>query len=165
MQGSIHTGDIFSMQEQDISSIPIQLVSQCLVASIQVDLTGGVLERFRSHLLAALQRTNATGVVLDVSGVEVMDLAEFDALRQTMQMADLMGARSVFSGFRPGVVSSLVELDADVCSVEASANLDAALALLVVPEAVEEDGDGAGDESDGAAVRNAQEPESADIEA
>ena len=118
------------MQDHDIARVPIQQVRDCAVASIQIDLNDRVLNQFRADLLQTLQRTNATGVVLDVSGIEVMDLQEFDALRQTMQMASLMGARTVFSGFRPGVVSALVELDADICSVDAFANLDDALAKI-----------------------------------
>ena len=118
------------MQDHDVSRVPIQLVHQCVVASIQIEMDPAALDRFRTDLLETLQRTNATGVVLDVSGIEIMDLAEFEALRQTLQMAELMGARTVFSGFRPGVVSSLVELDAAVCDVTATSSLDDALALL-----------------------------------
>ena len=120
------------MQDHDVSRVPIQLVRQCVVASIQIEMDPAALDRFRTDLLEALQRTNATGVVLDVSGIEIMDLAEFEALRQTLQMAELMGASTVFSGFRPGVVSSLVELDARVCDVAATSSLDDALDLLDV---------------------------------
>lgn len=133
------------MQDHDIARVPIQMVQQCAVASIQVDLNDQVLAQFRSDLLDTLQRTNALGLVLDVSGIEVMDLSEFDALRQTMQMAGLMGAHSVFSGFRPGVVSALVELDADICSVDAFASLDDALASIGAAPALQEDADEAPD--------------------
>ena len=134
------------MPDHDISRVPLQLVQGCVVASIQIELAEAVLEQFRNDLLLMLQRTNATGVVLDVSGIEVMDLEEFDALRQTMQMAGLMGARTIFSGFRAGVVSSLVELDANLCSIEAALNLDVALdALIIKPE---ENADHKGDTSD-----------------
>ena len=59
-----------------------------------------------------------------------MDLVEFQALRDTMNMAALMGARTIFAGFRAGVVSALVELDAAVEDITAAFNLDAAFALL-----------------------------------
>ena len=48
-----------------------------------------------------------------------------------MDMAGLMGARAVFSGFRAGVVSSLVELDAEICGIDAAINLDIALEALI----------------------------------
>jgi rsbT antagonist protein RsbS len=100
------------------------------VASIQVDLGDEALGQFRTDLLEMLQRTNASAVILDVSGIEIIDLVEFQALRDTMSMAALMGARTVFAGFRPGVVSALVELDAPVEDITAAFNLDAAFALL-----------------------------------
>jgi rsbT antagonist protein RsbS len=124
------------MQDHNVSRVPLQLVRNCVVASIQVDLSEGVLSQFRTDLLAMLQHTNAASVILDVSGVEVMDLVEFEALRQTVDMARLMGARSIFSGFRAGVVSALVELDAEVESIHAALNLDAAFDTLETePEA------------------------------
>jgi rsbT antagonist protein RsbS len=118
------------MQDHNIPRIPLQLVSDCVVASIQVDLSEDVLAQFRTDLLAMLQRTSAASVILDVSGVEIMDLVEFEALRQTVSMARLMGARTIFSGFRAGVVSALVELDAEVGSIDAALNLDAAFVAL-----------------------------------
>ena len=118
------------MQDHNIPRIPLQLVSDCVVASIQVDLSEDVLAQFRTDLLAMLQRTSAASVILDVSGVEIMDLVEFEALRQTVSMARLIGARTIFSGFRAGVVSALVELDAEVGSIDAALNLDAAFVAL-----------------------------------
>lgn len=129
------------MNGHDAASIPLQVSRGCVVASIQVDLSDAVLEGFRSQLLELLHSSGATGVILDMSGVEVLDLEEFSALQQTMEMAHLMGARTVFSGFRPGVVSALLELDADTRGMYAALNLDAAFDMLQEvgePEAAEQ---------------------------
>ena len=85
---------------------------------------------FRNDLLGRLDETGLTGVILDVSGVAVMDAEDFQALRATMAMAELMGARCIVSGMRPGVVSSVVELVDDVDGVEAAMNLDEAFIAL-----------------------------------
>ena len=114
------------MTNQEVARIPIQLSRDCVVASIQVDLDDGVLDLFRSDLLSLLQKSGASGVILDVAGIEVLDLEEFEALRSTMEMAALMGATTVFSGFNAGVVSALVDLDADTRGVRATVNLDEA---------------------------------------
>ena len=119
------------MEGHDTASIPLQVSRGCLVASIQVDISDAVLVGFRAQLLELLQSSGAVGVILDMSGVEVLDLDEFEALQQTMDMAQLMGARTVFSGFRPGVVSALLELDADTRGTYAALNLDAAFDMLV----------------------------------
>ena len=112
------------MDSRRTERIPLQLSRSCVVASIQVDLEETVLRTFHTELLDLLQRSGARGVILDLSGVEVLDSVDFAALRRTMAMADLMGAKTVFAGFRPGVVSALVDLEADVCGIDAALNLD-----------------------------------------
>ena len=71
-----------------------------------------------------LQATEAVGIIIEVSGLDVIDVEEFDALRKTMVMVQLMGAKTVIAGLRPGVVSSLVQLDAATDEVDAAMNLD-----------------------------------------
>lgn len=97
-----------------VSKIPLQVLRGCIVASIQIDLSGEVLRQFQKDLLALLQSTGATGVILEVSGVEILDLEDFNALRRTTQMAAIMGARTIMVGLQSGVVSSLVTLGADI---------------------------------------------------
>ena len=118
------------MEGHDAATIPLQVSRGCVVASIQVDISDAVLAGFREQLLELLRSSGAAGVILDMSGVEVLDLDEFEALQQTMDMAQLMGAKTVFSGFRPGVVSALLELDADTRGMYAALNLDAAFDML-----------------------------------
>ena len=110
--------------------IPLQLSRGCVVASIQVDLSDEVLTAFKDEMLRLLHSSEARGVILDVSGVELMDLEDFNALRQAMSMAELMGARCLLAGLQPGVVSALVDIGLDSRGVEAALNLDEAFCLL-----------------------------------
>jgi rsbT antagonist protein RsbS len=110
-----------------------------VVASIQVDLTEDVLRQFRIDLLEMLHESGAGGVVLDLAGVDIMDLEDFEAIRQTLAMATLLGAHTILAGLRPGVVSSLVELDANVEDIRASLNLD--LAFEQIHEILSNSGD------------------------
>jgi rsbT antagonist protein RsbS len=131
--------------------IPLQMLKGCVVASIQVDLTADVLRQFQDDLLALLEASGASAVILDVSGVAVMDVEDFEALRRTMDMASLMGARPLMAGLQPGVVSSLVELEANVGEVHAALNLDDAFRLVEdlpdTPEEVTSDEESDTDES------------------
>ena len=115
---------------KDIPRIALQVSRGVVVASIQVDLDDDVLAQFREDLLGRIQKTGACGVILDVSGLEILDSEEFAALRRIISMTDLMGARSVLVGLRPGVVSSLIETGADVDGLDAAVSLDVAFALL-----------------------------------
>ena len=118
------------METGSVSRIPLQLSRNCVVASIQIDLSEEVLRQFRSDLLDFLHSSGAGGVILDVSGVDVLDLEDFEAIKRTMEMAALMGARTVISGLRPGVVSALVELEADTDGIVAESNLDEAFRAM-----------------------------------
>lgn len=112
------------------SRIPLQLSRNCVVASIQVDLTPSVLHNFREELLNFLQQSGAQAVIFDLSGLEILDLEEFEALRNTISMVSLMGAKSIVAGMRPGVVSALVTLNADIDGILAAFNLDDAFMQL-----------------------------------
>jgi rsbT antagonist protein RsbS len=118
------------MTASGVQRIPLQFVHGCVVASIQIDLTPEVLQQFRMELLERVQASGADGVIFDVSGIDILDLDDFDALRQTMAMAEIMGARSILSGLKPGVVSALIDLGADSGELNAVLNLDGAFRLL-----------------------------------
>jgi rsbT antagonist protein RsbS len=118
------------MSSNSRSGIPLQLSQECVVASIQVDLDEDVLQGFRKELLELLQRSGARGIILDLSGVSIIDGEDFRALRDTMDMARLMGAVTVMSGLQAGVVSALIDLEADTRGVEATLTLDDAYARM-----------------------------------
>ena len=115
---------------EPVARIPLQVSNQCLVASIQVDLTDAVLAQFRDDLLTELQARQAKGVILDLSGIEVMDLSDFEDIRSTITMAGLMGAPAVVCGLHPGVVASLILLGAETDELKAVRDLDTAFELL-----------------------------------
>jgi rsbT antagonist protein RsbS len=110
--------------------IPLQISQGCIVASVQVDLRPDVLAEFQADVLALVRDSGARALIVDLSGVQTIDPEEFDALRRTSDMVRLMGARSILSGINAGVVSALVDLDANVTEVEATRTLDAAFALV-----------------------------------
>ena len=113
-----------------VQRIPLQVARSYVVASIQIDLDPEVLRQFRIDLLECVQKSRANGVILDVSGIDILDLDDFNGLRSTMEMAEVLGARSILSGLNPGMVSALIDLGADPEGVNAVLNLDDAFRLL-----------------------------------
>ena len=69
----------------------------------------------------------ASGVILEVSGVPFMDSHEFQDLRRVMHMAELLGARCMLVGLRPGIIMHLMDSDVDVRGLRAVLGLDEAL--------------------------------------
>lgn len=119
------------MQESSsYAHVPLQISQGCIVASVQVDLRPDVLTAFQASVLNLVRDSGARALIIDLSGVRTIDPEEFEAIRRTSDMARLMGARPILSGLSAGVVSSLVDLDADLTDVEATRDLDAAFALV-----------------------------------
>ena len=61
------------------SGIPLQLSRDCIIASVQIDLTDDVVRQFRKKLLELIRESGAKAVILDLSGLEIMD-THFDCL-------------------------------------------------------------------------------------
>jgi len=110
--------------------IPLQISQHCVVASIQINLTPELLQQLCQDLLEKLHSSGASGVILDVSGVEIIDLTDFTELRKIINMVEIMGAKTIISGLKPGVISALVDLDADIDGINAVLNLDDAFVLI-----------------------------------
>jgi len=67
-----------------------------------------------NNLLGALVEQQARCVILDITGVEMVDTSTADHLLKVTRAAALVGARCVLTGISPAVAQTLVELSADV---------------------------------------------------
>ena len=110
--------------------VAMQVSREVVVASIQVDLDDDVLAQLGDDLLNRVHETGSRAVFMDVSGLETLDAHEFTALRRIMRSATIMGTEPVLVGLQAGVVSALIEVDADVDGLKTAIDLDAAFALL-----------------------------------
>ncbi len=106
----------------------ISLFGECLVASVQSDLDKAGMRAFRTSLLDSVRRSQPRGVVIDVSALDLLDAYDFEALRSTMAMVELLGVRAVLVGLSPIIVAALVEQDAVTDGVIAEPTLEAGLA-------------------------------------
>lgn len=88
------------------------------------------LQALKTDVLAAVHAASVRGVVIDVSRLEFLDTIMFAALADTARTLKLLGARTVFVGFSPGVVSALIDMDVPCDVLQAAANLEDALDLL-----------------------------------
>jgi len=114
----------------DVVRVPMHVSRGCLIVSLQVDLDERILRQLRHDLLQKLRATRVDQVILDVAGLEVLDARDFDEVRRTLRMAEIMGARTVLVGLRAGIVSSLVDLQVDVTGLTATIDMDEAFRIL-----------------------------------
>ncbi|MCS6880998.1 MAG: STAS domain-containing protein [Oscillochloridaceae bacterium] len=112
-------------------SIPVIPISAgTLVAPIIGNLDTERARLLLTTLLAQVEATRARTVVLDITGVAVVDDQVAAALLQAASAARLMGAETVIVGIRPEVAHTLVHLGADLSHLHTAATLQDALQAL-----------------------------------
>ncbi len=116
--------------------IPILRIGPTLLVSIQVDLHDAVAELFQESVLTAIEQSGATGLVVDISALDMVDSYVARILAETGRMAKLMGTDTVLVGMRPEVAATLIRMGYAMDGVRTALNLDDGLALLghVVPK-------------------------------
>ena len=114
-------------------SIPILRVGNTLLITVHTELHDTVAEAFQEDVLAAIEKNGASGLIIDISGLDVVDSYVARVLADTGRMARLMGTRSVLVGMRPEVAATLVRMGYPMEGVETALGVDDGLALLASP--------------------------------
>ncbi len=65
------------------------------------------------RLLAEVTRTQASFVIIDLTGVEIVDTKTADHLMKLMRKVEIVGARCVLTGIRAAVAETLVDIGVD----------------------------------------------------
>jgi rsbT co-antagonist protein RsbR len=79
-------------------------------------------------LLSAVQRESASVVIVDVTGVPMVDSSVANHLLQAIAAASLLGARCVLVGISPVVAQTMVQLGIDLRGVATRGDLQAGIA-------------------------------------
>jgi rsbT co-antagonist protein RsbR len=81
------------------------------------------IAEMQDNLLQAITRKEARYVVIDLTGVDVVDTRTADFLIKIVQAAELLGTQCVLTGLGPAVVQTLTELGADLGGITTLRNL------------------------------------------
>jgi rsbT antagonist protein RsbS len=100
-----------------------------LIVPVRVVSDDGIA-RLREEITARLASESATGLVLDVSGLEYMDSFVTRVVRDLAVIARLMGVTTVLSGVSPDIAVTIVEMGLDLPGVVTALNLERALEQL-----------------------------------
>ena len=104
--------------------LPILQLKGILVTSIQVDLADEDALQFQDDILRMVQKTEAKGLLIDITALEVVDSFLSRMINETAQMVKLLGTEVVVCGMRPDVSLALTEMGRGLIGVEAALNLD-----------------------------------------
>lgn len=111
-------------------SIPILRVGDNLLVTVQTELHDEVAEAFQEDILRKIETSGAGGLLIDVTGLDMVDSYVARVLAETGRMAKLMGTQTVIVGIRPEVAATLVRMGYSMSGVRTALNVDEGLALL-----------------------------------
>ncbi len=95
-------------------------------------------KRLKEDVSGEIERTRPRGLIIDISGIDLMDSYISRAIRDICLIASIMGVKTVLSGMDKMIAITLVEMGMDMMSVRTALNLEEAL------EMISGDGDGGG---------------------
>ncbi|MCU9615165.1 STAS domain-containing protein [Caldibacillus lycopersici] len=107
--------------------IPILKLHDCLLISIQWELDDETALQFQEDLLNKIYQTNARGVVIDLTSVDIIDSFIAKVLGDVVHMSKLMGAQVVLTGIQPAVAITLIELGIKLNDVHTALDLEKGL--------------------------------------
>jgi rsbT antagonist protein RsbS len=110
--------------------VPILKKRDYLIASIQAVLTDRDLVSLLDRLVAQVGRFRSLGVILDVTGLDVMDSFSVRTLRDMAHMIRLRGAITVIVGIQPEVAFTMVQLGLSLEGIPTALDLEEGLAYL-----------------------------------
>lgn len=111
----------------ELSTPVIQIHENILVVPLVGAIDTERARRIMEELLLGITRYQAEMVIIDITGVPVVDTAVANHLLQTVKAARLLGTRSILVGISSEVAQALVHLQIDLSEVITRSNLQAGI--------------------------------------
>lgn len=110
--------------------IPILRMGRLLLVTIQVDMHDRLAMTLQDDLTTRIVKDRATGVLIDISALDVVDSFIGRMISNTAAMARVLDAQTVVVGMQPAVAITLVELGLSLAGVHTALNVERGMALL-----------------------------------
>jgi rsbT antagonist protein RsbS len=110
--------------------IPILRMGEFLIVSIQVDMHDRLAMALQDDLTARIAETNAKGVLIDISALEIVDSFIGRMMANISGMARILDAQTVVTGMQPAVAITLVELGLSLPGIKTALNVERGMHML-----------------------------------
>lgn len=110
--------------------IPILRMGQFLLVTIQVDMHDRLALQLQDDLTERIAEWGSTGVLIDISTLEIVDSFIGRMLANIAAMARVLDAETVVVGMQPAVAITLVELGMSLAGVRTALNVESGMELL-----------------------------------
>jgi PAS domain S-box-containing protein len=116
---------------RELSTPIIPLTDDLLVMPLIGTVDSNRAQQVIETLLEGVATTRATTVILDITGVLIVDTQVANALLRAAQAVKLLGARVVLTGIRPDVAQTLVGLGLDLSGITTRGTLQSGIAVAL----------------------------------
>lgn len=113
-----------------MDKIPILKLREFLLVTIQIDMHDRLAMALQDDLTEMIVKTNAKGVLIDISSLEIVDSFIGRMLSNIASMSKVLDAWTVVVGMRPAVAITMVELGLNMQGVRTALNIDMGIELL-----------------------------------
>ncbi|HVR53408.1 MAG TPA: STAS domain-containing protein [Pseudorhodoferax sp.] len=110
--------------------IPILQMGSALLVTIQVDMEDQTALQLQDDLAARIETSGASGVLIDISALEIVDSFVGRMLASISGIARVLDATTVVVGMQPAVAITLVELGLSLQGVKTALNVKRGMLLL-----------------------------------
>ena len=101
-----------------------------LLVTVPADPDDETVSAMQEKVLDAMERTQAKGLVLDISTVQTLDSFFARTVAETVQMVSLMGGRTVLAGMQASVAVTATQLGLTLGHAETALDVDRAFDRL-----------------------------------
>jgi rsbT antagonist protein RsbS len=116
--------------EHEISRLPIIKIWDQILVPLQGEVTDRLAERLSQEVLEAVHTHGAMGLVIDVTGVWMIDSHLCAVLSHLASCARLMGTRTIISGLSPEIALTLQTMGVELQSMHTALTVEQALEML-----------------------------------
>lgn len=110
--------------------IPILRMGKFLLVTIQIDLYDRLATNLETDLVQMVNKTGASGVLIDISALSIVDSFMGRILGNIGSMSKIMDAETVVVGMQPAVAITLIELGLELKGVHTALNVERGMELL-----------------------------------
>jgi rsbT antagonist protein RsbS len=113
-----------------MDKIPILRMGAFLLVTIQVDLYDRLALNLEADLVQMVNKTNAKGVLIDISAVSIVDSFMGRIIGNIASMSKILDAETVVVGMQPAVAITLIELGLPLKGVHTALDMEKGMNLL-----------------------------------
>ncbi|GAA0219227.1 STAS domain-containing protein [Cryptosporangium japonicum] len=105
-------------------------IGRNLLVTLQGDLEDATVEQIERVVTREVARTQARGMLIDISGLTLVDSFVARVIARLVGMTRLLGAETTLVGMQPAVAITLVELGVSMKHVHTALNAEQGMARL-----------------------------------